>query len=190
MTIDAIRLIVTVLVGALAVAVATRVSARIHPSSYFGMSELISGLDRPLSWRGFALRLAVPFVAGAVVGLLNPEARGAAGAASAGLAALLVVWSPLLYEDMLPHAVQGRQREVRVIYALYLIAHVLLGLAGGSLAGFAMEHLAPSSIARWFAAAEIPTLTQILSSAIPILVAACTLALVRWLMELLKRRDE
>lgn len=190
MTIDAVRLIATVLIGALVVAVATRISARVHPSSYFGISELISGLDRPLSWRGFSLRLAVPLVAGAIVGLLNPEARAAAGAASAGLAALLVVWSPLQYDHLLPYAVQDRQREVRVIYVLYLITHILLGLAGGSLAGLAMEQLAPSNIARWFAAAEIPTLTQILSGVIPILIAAGTLALVKWLMKLLKGHNE
>lgn len=190
MTVDAVRLIATVLIGALVVAVATRVSARIHPSSYFGVSELISGFDRPLSWRSFFLRLAVPFVAGAIVGLFNPEARAAAGAASAGLAALLVVWSPLQYDHLLPYAVQDRQREVRVIYVLYLISHVLLGLAGGSLAGFAMEELAPSGIARWFAAAEIPPLTQILNGVIPILAAACILALIKWFTDLLKGHDE
>lgn len=190
MTIDAVRLIATVLIGALAVAVATRVSARVHPSSYFGMSELISGLDRPLSWRSFALRLAIPFVAGAVVGLFNPEARAAAGAASAGLAALLVIWSPLLYDHMLPYAVQDRQREVRVIYALYLIAHVLLGLAGGSLAGLAMEQLAPSGIAQWFKDADIPTLTPILESVIGGLLGAGILAIVIRLIARLRGREE
>lgn len=190
MTIDAVRLIATVLIGALVVAVATRVSARVHPSSYFGMSELISGLDRPLSWRGFALRLAVPLVAGAVVGLFNPEARAAAGAASAGLAALLVIWSPLLYDYMLPYAVQDRQREVRIIYVLYLIAHVLLGLAGGSLAGFAMEQLAPSGFVRWFVDTQIPSSTDVLGGVVGGLVGLGILAIVNRLATRLKGPEE
>lgn len=190
MTIDAIRLIAAVLIGALAVAVATRVSARVHPSSYFGLSELITGLDRPLSWRGFALRLAIPFVAGAIVGLLNPEARAAAGAAAAGLAALLVVWSPLQYDHLLPYEVQDRQREVRILYVLYLISHISLGLAGGALAGLAVEQLAPSNIAQWFADAEIPTSTQILGGAIGGILGTGILTAVVWLMRQIRRHEE
>lgn len=190
MTIDAIRLIVTVLIGGLTVELATRTLARIHPESYFGMSELIRGLDRELSWRGFAVRLAIPFVAGACVGLLNPEARVAAGAAATSLGALLAVWPPLIHDHLLPHEAWSRKNEVRIIYVLYVSAYLLLGLAGGLLAGLAMEQLAPSGIAQWFIEADVPTLTQILAGVIAAPLGVGVLAMVKWLTAQFRRRDE
>ena len=190
MTIDAIRLIVTVLVGGLAVELATRLLARVHPESYFGVSELIRGLDRELSWRGFAVRLAIPFTAGACVGLLNPESRGAAGAAAATLGALLAVWPSLIHDHLLPHGAWDRKSEVRVVYVFYVIAYLLLGLAGGAVAGRAMEEFGPSGIARWFAEAEIPSLAEIITSVIAGLIGALILGIARSLAKRLKDRSE
>lgn len=190
MTIDAIRLIATVLIGGLAVELATRLLARVHPESYFGMSELIRGLDRDLSWRGFAVRLAIPFAAGACAGLLNPEARAAAGAAAAGLGALLAVWPPLIHDHLLPDGAWDRRSEVRVVYVFYVIAYLLLGLAGGALAGRAMEEFGPTGIARWFAEAEIPSLAEIITSVIAGLIGALILGVVRSLAKRLKDRSE
>lgn len=190
MALDAIRLILSVLIGAIAVEMATRTLARVHPESYFGISELIRGLDRELSWRGFAVRLAIPFLAGAVVGVLNPEARGAAGAAAASLGALLAVWPPLVHDELLPAGMWGRKSEVRVVYILYWIAYLLLGLAGGTLAGLAVEQLGPSGVARWFAEAQIPTLTQILAGVIAAPLGVGVLVLVKWLMAYFKVREK
>lgn len=189
-TIDAIRLIVTVLVGGLAVELATRLLARVHPESYFGISDLIRGLGRDLSWRGFAARLAIPFVAGACVGLLNPEARAAAGAATASLGALLAVWPPLIHDHLLPNGAWGRKSEARVVYVLYISAYLLLGLIGGSLAGLAMEQLAPSGIAQWFIEADVPTLTQILAGVIAAPFGVGLLAVATWLAARFRGRDE
>lgn len=186
MALDAIRLILSVLIGAIAVEMATRTLARVHPESYFGISELIGGLDRNLSWRGFGLRLLLPFFAGAVVGLLNPEARATAGAAAAGLGALLAVWPPLIHDHLLPDSVWDRKNEVRVVYVLYLIAYLLLGLAGGALAGLAMEQWGPSGIARWFAEVEIPTATQVLAGVVAAPLGVGVLAIVKWLVASLR----
>lgn len=190
MTLDAIRLIMTVLAGGLAIELSIRVLARVHPESYFGLSELIRGLDRDLSWRGFILRLVIPLVAGAVVGLLNPEARIAAGAASAGLGALLVIWPPLIHDHLLPHGTHQHKNAVRVIYVLYLIAFLLLGLVGGAVAGLAMEKLGPSGIAQWFAEAEVPTLTQILAGVIAMPLGTGALLAVKWLVVQLRKCRE
>ena len=187
MTLDAIRLILSVIIGGLAVDLSIRLLARVHPSSYFGLSELIRGLDRRLSWRGFALRLAIPLIFGAIVGSLNPEARGAAGAASAAVGALLVVWPPLIYDHLLPDGTWRYKNEVRLIYVLYFCAYLLLGFAGGSLAGRAIEEFAPSSIARWFAEAEIPTSTEVLGGLLAWAVGTLALYIVRRFAERVKK---
>lgn len=185
-TIDAIRLILSVVLGGLAVEASVRLLARIHPQLYFSMADLLHGLGRVHPWRGLTIRLIIPFAAGAIVGLLNPEARGVAGAASAGLGALFTIWLPLIYDNLLPFTAYARKTEVRILYVLYLIAHLSLGFAGGSLAGLIMEEFGPSSIAQWFADAEIPASTEIVGGVISGIVGAALFSIVRAMISRLK----
>lgn len=162
LTLDVIRLLGTVVVGGLVIEVATRVLARVHPPSYFGLSEVIRGFDRDLSMLGFAVRLSIPFLCGAIVGLLNPEAPGVAGGVAALLGALLVIWPPLVHDHLIPYGASERKAEVRIVYVLYVSSFLLLGLGGGAIAGFAAEMIAPSDIARWFQEIDLPAWAQIL----------------------------
>lgn len=185
MTLEAGWLLGTVVAGGLLVELGTRLLARVHPSSYFGMSELfVAGLGRDLSWRGFVVRLAIPFFFGALVSLLNPGAGSSAGAAAGGLGALLAVWPPLVYDHLLPRTAWGREKEIRVVYVLYIISYLLLGLAGGGLAGLAAAEFAPTAVADWFAGVEVPTSTTILGGLIVFGIGTVLLHLV----ERLRRR--
>lgn len=132
MTLEAAWLLLTVAGGGVLVEGVTKLLARVHPPSYFGVSELIRGFSRDISWYGLLVRLAIPFACGAVVGFLNPEYRGTAGAGAAALGALLVIWPPMVHEDLLPYGAMERQTEVRIVYVLYFVSYLLLGLAGGS----------------------------------------------------------
>ena len=177
MTFEAWWLLVTVAACGVAVELATRALARVHPPSYFGISELIRGFNRDTSPFGFVVRLALPFVAGALAGLLNPEDSAAAGAAASGFGALLTVWPPLVHDHLLPDAAWGRKTEVRVIYVLYFAAFVLLGLAGGTLGGYGAEFV-PGPVANWLSMTEVPSSTQVLGSVMGGIVGSVALGVV------------
>jgi len=159
---DAIRLLLSVVVGAMAVDVANKTIARIHPPSCFSMHELVGGLEREISPIGFAIRHAIPFVVGVLVGLLNPGISAVAGAGAAALGALLIVWPPIMHKHLLPVPALARPNEVRFIYALFVCASLLLGLAGGALGGLIFSELAPGAVGRWFAEGSLPPWVQLL----------------------------
>lgn len=183
MTLEAVWLLGTAVAGGLGIELATRFLARVHPYSYFGISELIGGLGRDLSWCGFTVRLAIPFIFGALVGLLNPETGGAAGAAAGAVGALVAVWPPLVHDHLLPDNAWDRKNEVRVVYILYIISYLLLGLAGGALAGLAAVEFAPTAIANWFGEVQVPALTNILASLVAGVVGAALLGFAKWLVQ-------
>ena len=151
---------------------------------------MIRGFDRDISLFGFAVRLALPFVAGVVAGLLNPEASSSAGAAAAGLGALVAVWPPLVNDDLRPPAAWGRETEVQVVYVLYVAAFVLLGLAGGSLASYAAAAFAPSPVSDWLAATEVPSSTSILTGLVLIPLGSAILYAVRLLVGRISNESE
>ena len=156
-------LVAVVLAGGVAVDAATRVLARAHPPSYFGLTELIRGLDRAVSIRGFAARLGIPFACGAAAGLL---AGVPAGMGAGILGALLVVWPPLMYDHLLPYAAQDRKTEVRVAYVLYAVSYAALGTAGAALATYAAAAIGLGPVGRWIAATEVPSSTELLAGVI------------------------
>lgn len=172
-------LLVTVALVAVALERSTALLARVHPPSYFGMSEVIRGFDRDISRLGFILRPAMPFAAGAGAGLLNPDSAAAAGAAAAGLGAALAVWPALVHDHLLPHTAWDRRTEVRVVYVLYVASFVLIGLAGGLLVSRAAGSIELGPIGRWFAATEVPTSTDIVTDLVVMVVGLALLALAR-----------
>ena len=156
--IDAWALVVAAVVGGIAVDAATRLLARAHPPSYFGISELIRGFDRAVSIRGFAARLGIPFACGAAAGFL---AGVPAGTGAGIIGALLVVWPPLTHDHLLPDAAQDRKTEVRLAYVLYVVSYAALGTAGAALATYAAVVIGLGPIGRWLAATEVPTSTDV-----------------------------
>ena len=169
---DAWILVVTVLAGAVAVDMATRVLARAHPPSYFGMNELIQGFGRAISIRGFVVRLGIPFACGAMAGLL---AGVPAGASVGFLGALLVVWPPLIHDHLLPYAAQDRKTAVRVAYTLYAISYAAIGTAGASLATYAAAAIGIGPVGRWLAATEVPASTDILTGLVVLVLGSTML---------------
>ena len=156
-------MVATVVAGGVAVDAMTRMLARVHPPSYFGLSELIQGFGRTISWLGFAVRLGIPLAVGAAAGLL---AGVAAGAGAGFFGALLVAWPPLVHDHLLPDGAQDRKAEVRVLYVLYAISYAALGAAGALLATSTAAAVGLGPVGRWLAATEVPSSTDILTEVV------------------------
>ena len=159
-------LVAAALAGGVADDAATRVLARVHPPSYFGLNELIRGFDRAISIRGFAVRLGIPFACGSAAGLL---AGVPAGAGAGFLGALLVVWPPLTHDHLLPYTAQDRKTEVRVAYVLYAFSYAAIGMAGASLATYVAAAIGLGPVGRWLAATEVPASTDVLTGLVVLL---------------------
>ncbi len=166
MELQAIWLLFSVGLGAATIEWATKTLARIHPSSYFGMTGVILGFDRRVSIAGFASRLIIPFLGGGIVGLLNPHAGEAAGAATGCYGALIAAWPALAQPHTLPQMVWDRMGVVKALLITYVLAFLLLGWSGATALQWLLTVSDLAFIFDWIKSTQVPDSTSILESVI------------------------
>lgn len=127
------------ILGALLIVSAWRFAYRFVPWVYgASLTGILWGDFEPAPFWTIAVRLLIPFTAGAITAMLRPGMDTVALLFMGSLAGLLVCWPNILDPSRMPPALWPRQKAVYVAYAMFSALCGVASFAGARLADFVL----------------------------------------------------
>ena len=121
--------------------VLVRIPRVMAPTHYFEIHEIVHGMNNAVTWQAIAIRFSIaPLVALATTLVLRDQ-QVLIGLGIGFLSALFLIWPTLLDRRLLPPQAVGRETELYLVYAMFVAAFTLLGVAAGFFASYLEEPL-------------------------------------------------
>lgn len=100
-------------------------------SVYFSILDIFQGVYLPKA--GVVVRILIPITVGLFTGWLFPHKAITIASAGCGLGAAMLVWPAITSKLLVPHHLQDRVLEVRLVLWSFIFSYAALGALGVSL---------------------------------------------------------